>query len=320
MFWKKLSTTLLWSIVPIAGAMIADYAITIQLLHAYQAYTPFVTFSIATIVTLPVTYALVSGRLDLRKAHDQLAAARDTAIRANQAKTLFFANVSHELRTPLNAILGFSELLALDAFEGRRTEYAKLIHSSGAHLLCLVNDLLDFARIEAGKLELHCEVVNMEDLIAESVTFVEGRSLAAAVRISVSTAPEIPQLFGDRRALKQILLNLLTNAIKFTPPNGSVNLFARMAPSGEFVFGVKDTGIGIAEDDLIRVFERFGQGRHDVAAIQEGAGLGLPIVKGLVDAHGARVDMESRLGEGTCVTVWFPPERHMPRARTALAS
>src|ERR1700691_1000838 len=157
---EKLISTLLWSILPIAAAMLADYGITIALLHDPKGYTPLVTLCIAIVVTLPTTYALVSGRLNLRKARDDLAAARDIAIRANLTKTQFLANMSHELRTPLNAILGFSELLALDAYAGKRVEYADLIHKSGAHLLDLINDLLDLSRIEAGKFELHSAAIN----------------------------------------------------------------------------------------------------------------------------------------------------------------
>jgi signal transduction histidine kinase len=320
MFREKLLTTLLWSLVPIAGAMLADYAITILLLHAWQSYTPFITLSVAVIVSLPVCYALVSGRIDLRHARDALTAARDAAVSADQTKTLFFANVSHELRTPLNAIIGFSELLALDAFAAKRREYADLIHSSGQHLLGLVNDLLDLARIEAGKFELHSENVSLEDLIDECTRTVEVRARESGVKLMRRIVPGLPHAFADRRALKQILLNLLTNAIKFTQRDGSVEVFARLATSGDLVFGVKDTGIGIAEEDQARVFERFGQGRHDVAGADEGSGLGLPIVKGLIEAHGGRVMLESQLGEGTCVTVCIPRERLIATYKIALAS
>jgi signal transduction histidine kinase len=320
MFREKLLATLVWSAVPIAGAMLADYAITILLLHAWQSYTPLITLSVATIVSLPVTYALVSGRIELRHARDELAAARDVAVNADQTKTLFFANVSHELRTPLNAIIGFSELLALDAFAAKRREYADLIHSSGKHLLGLVNDLLDLARIESGKFELHDESVSLEELIDECVRTVEGRARDSGIRLMRRVTPELRYVLVDRRALKQILLNLLTNAIKFTRRDGSVEVFARLAKSGELAFGVKDNGIGIAEEDQARVFERFGQGRHDVADADEGTRLGLPIVKGLAEAHGGRITMESELGEGTCVTVWLPRERLVPLKKIALAS
>ena len=119
----------------------------------------------------------------------------------------------------------------------------------------------------------------------------------------------MPHAIADRRALKQILLNLLTNAIKFSRPGGSVEVFALLVPSGELSFGVKDDGVGIAEEDQARVFERFGQGRHDITSAGKGSGLGLPIVKGLVEAHGGHIAMESRIAEGTCVTVWLPRER-----------
>jgi two-component system cell cycle sensor histidine kinase PleC len=320
MFREKLLTTLIWSAVPIAGAMLADYAITILLLHAWQSYTPFITLSVAIVVSLPVCYALVGGRIELRHARDALAAARDTAVSANQTKTLFFANVSHELRTPLNAIIGFSELLALDAFAAKRREYADLIHSSGTHLLGLVNDLLDLARIEAGKFELYAESVNLEELIGECARTVEVRARESGIGLMRRVAPELPHALADRRALKQILLNLLTNAIKFTRRDGTVEMFARLTSSGEFVFGVKDNGIGIADEDQARVFERFGQGRHDVAGADEGTGLGLPIVKGLIEAHGGLVSLESRLGEGTCVTVTLPRDRLVPLKKIALAS
>src|SRR5580658_7207661 len=233
MFREKLLTTLLWSAVPIAGAMLADYAITILLLHAWQSYTPLITLSVATIVSLPVTYALVSGRIELRHARDELTAARDIAVNADQTKTLFFANVSHELRTPLNAIIGFSEMLALNAFAAKRREYAELIHSSGQHLLGLVNDLLDLARIEAGKFELHSESVSLDELIDECARTVEVRARESGIRLIRRIVPELPHAFADRRALKQIVLNLLTNAIKFTRRDGSVEMFARLANSGE---------------------------------------------------------------------------------------
>jgi signal transduction histidine kinase len=320
MSWEKLSTTLMWSLVPIAGAMVADYTITILLLHAYQEYTPFVTLSVALVVSLPVVYIMVSGRIDLRNARDLLVRARDEAIRANETKDQFFANVSHELRTPLNAILGFSELLSLDSFAGKRVEYAHLIHNSGAHLLGLVNDLLDLARIESGKFELHDESVDIGDLLRECGKTMEARSTAAKLAVGFSIEQNLPLVYGDRRALKQITLNLITNAIKFTPPGGSIDVFARLGPAGDLFMGVKDDGIGIDKDDLTRVFERFGQGRHDVASAQEGTGLGLPIVKGLAEAHGGRAMMESQPGIGTCVTIWLPRRRMMPRAKVAVAS
>ena len=318
---EKLITTLLWSSASIAGAMLADYVITILILHAYQSYTPLETFLIATIVALPTTYILVSSRLNLRKARDDVASARDAAINANLSKTLFFTNMSHELRTPLNAILGFSELLTSDVFAGKRVEYARLIHSSGAHLLDLVNDLLDISRIEAGKLDLHSEAINFEELVEDCAKTMESRIRSSKLRLVRTVERGLPAVTGDRRALKQILLNLLTNAIKFSTPGGSVELFASLVASGELAFGVKDNGIGIAEEDQTRVFERFGQASQDVCNSEMGTGLGLPIVKGLAEAHGGRIGMESHIGRGTCVTVWLPSERaNGQRVPVAIAS
>jgi two-component system, cell cycle sensor histidine kinase PleC len=320
MLRETLVKTILWSIVPIAAAMSVDYGITILLMHNAKGYTPLVTFIIAAVVAFPYTYALVSGSTNLRRARDELAAARDSAFAADRTKTLFFANMSHELRTPLNAILGFSELLSLDAFAGKRVEYARLIHSSGAHLLGLVNDLLDISRIEAGRLELRNATVSIEELIADCAATVEPRVAAAGLRLVSRLEPNLPLMKGDERALKQILLNLLTNAIKFTGARGTVEIFAMLAVSGELAFGVQDDGVGIAKADLGHVFDRFGQGRHDIVTLEKGSGLGLPIVKGLVEAHGGRVALESKVGQGTRVTVWMPRERLAARDAIALAS
>jgi signal transduction histidine kinase len=312
MFREKLITTLLWSAFPIAGAIVADYLVNVVVLGHPQDFTPLATLIIAAVVTLPTAFAFISGRSDLRRARDDLAAARDRAINADHTKSQFLANMSHELRTPLNAILGFSELLSLDAFAGKRTEYAKLIHESGAHLLGLVNELLDLSRIEAGKLELHCETIRLELLIDECLTALEPRARAGALNFARTIGPDLPPVFCDWRALKQILLNLLANALKFSGPGGTVEVFARLDPSGEAALGVRDDGVGIADEDQARVFERFGQARHDITETDGGTGLGLPIVKGLAEAHGGRVAMESRLGQGTCVTVWLPRERIRP--------
>jgi two-component system cell cycle sensor histidine kinase PleC len=320
MFREKLITTLIWSTGSVAGAMLVDYVFTVLLLHNLQGYTPGITFVIATVVTLPTTYYLVASRLNLRHARDELSAARDAAINANLSKTLFFANMSHELRTPLNAILGFSELLASDIFAAKRVEYAHLIHSSGAHLLDLVNDLLDLSRIEAGKLQLHTDEISMTEVVDECARTVEPRARTARVRLIRSLEPELPDITGDHRAIKQILLNLLTNAIKFTPVGGVVEIFAAMTTTGELAFGVRDEGIGIPEEDQAKVFERFGQARHDVKLVQEGTGLGLPIVKGLAEAHGGRIALESKSGQGTRVTVFLPRDRLVFKQQAALAS
>ena len=320
MFREKLVTALRWSALCIGGAMLADYALTILVLRDYQAYTPFVTFSVAAVISVPICYALVSSRIDLREARDHLKAARDHAVQVDRTKTAFFANMSHELRTPLNAILGFSELLKLDVFATRRVEYSNLIHSAGTHLLSLVNDLLDLSRIEAGKLELHEQMLRLSDLIEECVETVASRARARELILVRSIDPALPAVNADLRAIKQILLNLLTNAIKFSKRGGTVEVFARMLSSGEIAFGVRDQGIGIPEHEQAHVFERFGQVHGQTANPEKGTGLGLPIVKGLAEAHGGRVAMESRVGQGTCITITLPSERVVSAQSIALAS
>jgi len=316
---EKLLATLRWSALCVAAAMVADYVITILILNDWTAYTPFVTVAIATVVTVPVSYALVSSRFDLRKTRDELAAARDVAVNADKTKTLFFSNMTHELRTPLSAIIGFSEMLGSDMFASKRVEYARLIHSSGTHLLSLVNDLLDLSRIEDGKLDLKDETLDIEDIIDECVETVATRARSRDVRLTKAVAAALPPVRADQRAVKQILLNLLTNAIKFSHAGSVVEIFARADANG-LAFGVRDEGIGIAEQDQARVFERFGQVRQDILGVEKGTGLGLPIVKGLVEAQGGSIGLASRLGIGTCITVTLPGERVVPRAAVALAS
>ena len=320
MFREKLVTALYWSALCIAGAMLADYVLTILVLRDYQAYTPFVTLCVATVISVPICYALVSSRIDLREARDHLKAARDHAVQIDRTKTAFFANMSHELRTPLNAILGFSELLKLDVFAARRVEYANLIHNAGTHLLSLVNDLLDLSRIEAGKLELQEQMLSLGDLIEECVETVAARARARGLILIRSVDPALPAVNADQRAIKQILLNLLTNAIKFSKPGGTIEVFAKPLPSAELAFGVRDEGVGIPEQEQAHVFERFGQVRGQAANAEKGSGLGLPIVTGLAEAHGGRVAMESRVGHGTCITVTLPADRIIRPQPVALAS
>jgi two-component system cell cycle sensor histidine kinase PleC len=239
-------------------------------------------------------------------------AAREHAEAASRAKSQFLANMSHELRTPLNAILGFSEMITSRIFETRperHYEYAGLIHDSGHHLLTLINDILDLAKIEAGSWSLRETQTDLGALAADAATMVQPRIAASRCSLSFEIAPHLPLVLCDERAMKQILLNLLSNAVKFTPQGGLVTVFVRPEADGGIVLGVSDTGVGIAAEDQQRVFQNFGQGRHDVVTADKGTGLGLPIVKGLVEAHDGRVVLRSEIGEGTTVTVHLPPRR-----------
>jgi two-component system cell cycle sensor histidine kinase PleC len=249
--------------------------------------------------------------------------ARYRAEAASRSKSQFLANMSHELRTPLNAILGFSEIIASGTFArepAKHVEYAELIHKSGHHLLGLINDILDLAKIEAGAFTLRESDVDVGRLVADETSLMMAKASAGAIALEASVSDAIPFVFADERALKQVLLNLLSNAIKFTPEGGRVTVFAQVAAGAALCFGVEDSGVGIPPEDQARVFEQFGQARHDVVTADKGTGLGLAIVKGLIEAHGGRVTLESAVGQGTRVTVYLPNDRARPKLGSSQAA
>ncbi len=252
----------------------------------------------------------VTRDISLRKS-DELAleSARTEAERANDAKSRFLATMSHELRTPLNAIIGFSEMLtheadlALDS--AKREDYARLIRESGEHLLGVVNGILDLTRIESGHFVIVPEPFVLSPLIEACREMMTLKAEQAGVVLRADFPSDLPEMVADKRALRQVLINLLSNAIKFTDRRGSVTLSARV--EGETLFiTVSDNGIGIAENDLERLGHPFFQARSSYDRPYEGTGLGLSVVKGLVELHGGRVEISSRLGEGTKVTVRLP--------------
>jgi two-component system, cell cycle sensor histidine kinase PleC len=259
----------------------------------------------------------------LAKSKEESDAARHRAEAASRSKSEFLANMSHELRTPLNAILGFSEMIFSGAFGanvGKHVEYSKIIHTSGHHLLALINDILDLAKIEAGGLELRKTDFDFAVLAGDCVRLLGAKASDGTLELRTEIAGDIPRIHGDERALRQVLLNLLSNAVKFTPAGGRVTVFARMERDGGFEFGVTDTGLGIDEDDQVRVFQNFGQGRHDVVTADKGTGLGLPIVRGLIEAHGGHVTLVSAVGDGTTVTVDLPASCVATNTLLAVAS
>ncbi|MDB5735832.1 MAG: hypothetical protein JWN16_2469, partial [Alphaproteobacteria bacterium] len=247
---------------------------------------------------------------------------REKAEAASLAKSHFLANMSHELRTPLNAILGFSEVISTRMFAEtpeRNYEYAGLINSSGHHLLALINDILDLAKIEAGRWKLEEAEVDLFRVADDAMQLVQWRAKDSNATLENAIDPALARIYADERGVKQILLNLLSNAVKFTPEHGKVIAFAHLAEDGGLVFGVSDTGVGIAMEDQGRVFDSFGQGKHDVAIVDKGTGLGLAIVKGLAESHGGHVQLESQVGKGTRVTIHLPDSRVRPLVQRFVA-
>ena len=274
-----------------SGALILSYAniLDVTEMHAYKA------------------------RLESK--NQELIAANEKAEFANRTKSEFLANMSHELRTPLNAIIGFSEIIQRETFgpcDERYRGYALDINRSGQHLLDLINDILDLSKIESGTDEIHEEQIEIREVIESVVTMVRGRARKGGVKLELEMPDHPPALRADSRKLKQILVNLLSNAIKFTDPGGKVTFRTWCRRGSGYVFQIADTGIGIALDDIPKALAPFQQVDGELNRKYEGTGLGLPLTKSLVELHGGSLDLQSRLGVGTTVTVRLPEERVVP--------
>jgi two-component system, cell cycle sensor histidine kinase PleC len=313
------------STVPVSAAVALDFAMRGNL-HDYilaimavttQGYFSLLVYrlhssALATFEARAEKGALV-GELEAAKAISD--EARHRAEAANVAKSRFLAQMSHELRTPLNAILGFSEVMKGEIFGPHQVpaykEYAADIHNSGVHLLGLINEILDLSRIEAGRYELNEEPVSLAHVVGECGHLLAMRARSRGLAIHDVFETDMPRIWADARAVRQICLNLLGNAIKFTPSGGEIWLKAGWTASGGQYLSVKDTGTGIPEEEIPIVLASFGQGSNSIKSAEQGAGLGLPIAKNLVDLHGGTFTLKSKLRIGTEVIVTFPPQRVM---------
>jgi signal transduction histidine kinase len=251
-------------------------------------------------------------RAEREAAHEALLIAKDAAERASLAKSDFLATISHELRTPLNAIIGFSEMLAALGPSGlggaQHLEYIKDINASGVHLLEVINDILDLSKAEAGKLEMTEEVVDVGQTIEDALRMVRARAERSGVELLASASDRLPFLLADERKLKQVLLNILSNAVKFTPAGGQVRIHAEERQDG-FVIAIRDTGIGMEEADIPKAFEPFGQIDNRLSRKYDGTGLGLPLADAMVRQHGGKLTLTSKVGVGTTVVITLPRVR-----------
>ena len=263
---------------------------------------------------------VVESRERILIAEEKVCKAKEQAELANRAKSEFLANMSHELRTPLNAIIGFSDMIRGQLLgpigSPKYLEYGKDIYQSGQHLLAIINDILDLSRIEAGKVELYEEAIDVCKAVGSCLHLVTERAETAGVNLKSEIADGHPPLYADERNLKQILINLLSNAVKFTPAGGKVTIKTWSRPDDGYVFQVSDTGIGIAREDIPKALAPFQQIDSDLNRKYEGAGLGLPLTKSLVELHGGSLDLQNEVGVGTTVTVRFPAERIVSEAAT----
>lgn len=317
------------------GVLIASLPLTVAVCGKLAMHGSMSSISLAALMLLSLSFFQILANtirdshmefLNSRAERDQLIMeleasrsisdeARRRAEDANLAKSRFLATMSHELRTPLNAILGFSEVMSNEVMGPLNNDYYREyvgdIHRSGAHLLKLINEILDLSRVEAGRYELNEEAVNLAHAAEESQQMVKLKASEKNVQLSMHIQPELPQIWADARSIRQVILNLLSNAIKFTPPGGTIWLKVGWTASGGQYVSIRDTGPGIPEDEIPIVLSSFGQGSIAIKSAEQGTGLGLPIVQALVHMHDGKFELKSKLREGTEVIATFPRSRVM---------
>ncbi len=296
---------------------VAELGATLVFERPFALLECFVVTSAGRYAGIGTGEALMRSKVALLQQREQeLRLALKNATEASRAKNNFLALMSHELRTPLNAIIGFSQVLRDELFgplgNERYSHYSGDIYSAGKHLLSLINDILDVSKAEAGKLDLHLEAVSLPQLIDQCVTLMEEKAREGQLTLATDCAESLPSLLGDEMKLKQIILNLVSNAIKFTPPGGEVSVGIYTASTGGLCLFVRDTGIGMPQELIPAAMEPFRQLGSPRARRFEGSGLGLSLVKSLAELHQAELAIQSEVGEGTEVRVLFPVSRTLP--------
>ena len=317
---------LFWDVLyGLTGVRVAVVTTIVALLTAIPL-TVFVVYVIkkaehARIQLAESNEALAGERAKQAKALEALKVARDEADAANRAKTQFVANISHELRTPLNAILGFSELMMRETLGpigiAKYRGYLVDIYGSGRHLLDLINDILDVARIESGNVALHEELLNVDGIANAALRLIRVRADEQRLNVVNVVPKDLPLLVGDARAVKQMLLNLLSNAVRFTPAGGRILVEGRAVAGGDLVLSVRDSGVGMAKSDIPKAIQRFSQVDNSHTRKYQGAGLGLSLTKALVELHGGTLELDSEPGLGTVVSLRFPASRLRPACHRA---
>ncbi|MBA4096589.1 MAG: hypothetical protein C0484_07460 [Rhodospirillum sp.] len=260
---------------------------------------------------------IISDITERKRMEKDLVAAKLNAEDANRAKSMFLANMSHELRTPLNAVIGFAEIIKDELLgainEPRYRDYAADIHSSGKHLLRVINDILDMTKVEAGTYQLREDVCDVAKVVRDAAALVANLAIQNELTVRVDVPDDIPFLFADERCVRQAVVNFLSNSIKFTPKGGDVAVSARLEPDGAIELAVMDTGIGMAPDDIPQALSPFQQLEGSHGRKYEGTGLGLSLIKAMMGLHEGSLHVDSKLGAGTTVTAKFPPRRTIYR-------
>jgi signal transduction histidine kinase len=312
-----------FTILNASGTKVGKLAIFVDVSkrHAVFKKLMLILFIIGISIAISVVFGFIHivSRVDNEiSSHERaLEKAKEFAEAANHSKSRFFANMSHELRTPLNAIIGFSDVLRGDAIGPlsveRCKEYSNNIYTSGRHLLDLINDILDLSKLEESATTLDASTVNLQNVIETTFNLIQQKADAGRVKLEANIEDNLPFLFADPRRIKQILINLVSNSVKFTKPGGTVSVYLKTGVENSIIMSVVDTGIGMSEEDLKMAFTVFGQVNGDIAKQHEGTGLGLPLAKSLIELHGGVIGVKSQLGEGTTIEITFPANRSIPQ-------